>query len=169
MRKHFRLLSCTGLVPVSLLLAMGTGVAAQGNADHADMAMNVAAPAGITRTVNWSDASAWPSGKVPAAGEEVTIPRGTEVVLDLSPPALRSVTVQGKLTFASFAEEPITLTTAAGVQQFAIDHPPHVQQPLIQTIVDELNGAGLCPSTGVSGARTSWVMDQFLQSWRVGP
>jgi predicted dehydrogenase len=73
---------------------------------------------------------------------------------------------QGKLTFASFADVPITLTTADGVQQFTIDHPPHVQQPLIQTIVDELNGAGQCPSTGVSGARTTWVMDEMLSSWR---
>jgi cell migration-inducing and hyaluronan-binding protein len=100
MRKHFRLFSYTGLVPASLLLAIGTGAAAQGNEDHANMAMDVAAPAAMTRTVKWSDASAWPSGKVPAAGEEVTIPRGTEMVLDVSPPALRSITVQGKLTFA---------------------------------------------------------------------
>jgi cell migration-inducing and hyaluronan-binding protein len=100
MRKHFRLFSYTGLVPASLLLAIGTGAAAQGNEDHANMAMDVAAPAAMTRTVKWSDASAWPSGKVPAAGEEVTIPRGTEMVLDISPPALRSITVQGKLTFA---------------------------------------------------------------------
>ena len=83
-----------------MLLALGAGAAAQGHEDHANMAMDVAAPAALTRTVKWSDASAWPSGKVPAAGEEVTIPRGTEMVLDVSPPALRSVTVQGKLTFA---------------------------------------------------------------------
>jgi hypothetical protein len=100
MRKHFRLFLYTRLVPASLLLAMGTGVAAQGHEDHANMAMDPGAPAAMTRTVKWSDASAWPSGKVPAAGEEVTIPRGTEMVLDVSPPALRSVTVQGKLTFA---------------------------------------------------------------------
>jgi cell migration-inducing and hyaluronan-binding protein len=100
MRKHFRLFSYTGLVPASLLLAIGTGAAAQGNEDHANMAMDVAVPSAMTRTVKWSDASAWPSGKVPAAGEEVTIPRGTEMVLDVSPPALRSITVQGKLTFA---------------------------------------------------------------------
>jgi cell migration-inducing and hyaluronan-binding protein len=73
------------------------------------MAMDVAAPAAMTRTVKWSDASAWPSGKVPAAGEEVTIPRGTEMVLDVSPPALRSITVQGKLTFAD--ERDLALTT----------------------------------------------------------
>src|SRR5688572_15802425 len=82
MRKRFRLFLCSGLVPASLLLAMGTGAAAQGTEDHAGMAMDVAAPAAITRTAKWSDASAWPSGKVPAAGEAVTIPRGTEMVLD---------------------------------------------------------------------------------------
>ena len=100
MRKQVRRFICTGLGPAALLLAMGTGAAAQGTADHAHMAMDVAAPAAVTRTVKWSDASAWPSGKVPAAGEEVTIPRGIEMVLDVSPPALRSVTVEGKLTFA---------------------------------------------------------------------
>jgi cell migration-inducing and hyaluronan-binding protein len=83
-----------------LLLAAGAGVAAQDHADHAGMAMDGAAPGAITRTVKWSDASAWPSGKVPAAGEEVTIPRGTEVILDASPPELRSLTIQGKLSFA---------------------------------------------------------------------
>src|SRR5690606_6252096 len=59
-----------------------------------------AAPAEITKRVMWSDPSAWPSGKVPAAGEAVTIPRGIEVVLDVTPPALRSLTLQGKLSFA---------------------------------------------------------------------
>jgi predicted dehydrogenase len=73
---------------------------------------------------------------------------------------------RGKLTFASFADTPVVLSNDEGNQQFQIDHPPHVQQPLIQTIVDELNGAGQCPSTGVSGARTSWVMDQMLAGWR---
>jgi predicted dehydrogenase len=73
---------------------------------------------------------------------------------------------RGKLTFSSFTVDPIVLTTANGVEHFAIDNPPHIQQPLIQTIVDELNGVGHCPSTGVSGARTTWVMDQLLQGWR---
>jgi predicted dehydrogenase len=44
-------------------------------------------------------------------------------------------------------------------------NPPHVHQPLVQTIVDELEGRGRCPSTGESGARTSWVMDRCLQRW----
>src|SRR5690606_1555504 len=100
MRKHFRPFIYTGLVSASLVLAMGTGAAAQGNEAHANMAMDVAAPSAMARTVKWSEATAWPSGKVPAAGEDVTIPRGTEMVLDVSPPALRSITVEGKLTFA---------------------------------------------------------------------
>jgi 1,5-anhydro-D-fructose reductase (1,5-anhydro-D-mannitol-forming) len=41
-------------------------------------------------------------------------------------------------------------------------NPPHVHQPLIQTIVDELRGYGQCESTGESGARASWVLDKCL-------
>jgi len=72
----------------------------------------------------------------------------------------------GKLTFTSFTTDPIQLTTGRGVTEFDLDHPAHIQQPLIQSIVNELNGVGACPSTGVSGARTTWVMDQLLAGWR---
>lgn len=72
------------------------------------------------------------------------------------------VGTRGHISFASFAEQPVILTTADGTTEFDIEHPAHVQQPLIQTIVDELNGQGKCPSTGESGARTNWVMDQIL-------
>ncbi len=68
----------------------------------------------------------------------------------------------GKIDFASFANAPVGLTTAAGRQEFTIDHPPHVQQPLIQQVVDELRGAGRCVSTGESAARTTWVLEQIL-------
>lgn len=73
---------------------------------------------------------------------------------------------KGRLTFTSFTTDPVRLTTAAGVTEFALDNPLHIQQPLIQTIVDELNRVSQCPSTGISGARTTWVMDQMLASWR---
>ena len=72
---------------------------------------------------------------------------------------------KGKISFSSFDTEPIVLTTRQGVTEFAIDNPPHVHQPLTQTIVDQLNGAGRCPSTGESGARTNWVMDQLLADY----
>ena len=47
-------------------------------------------------------------------------------------------------------------------RRFPLGDPPHVHQPLIQTIVDEMNGKGKCPSTGESGSRTARVMDQIL-------
>jgi predicted dehydrogenase len=68
----------------------------------------------------------------------------------------------GKLTFSTFENQPIVLSTASGAREFTIDYPTHIQQPLIQTIVNELNGVGFCPSTGRSAARTSRVMDEML-------
>jgi 1,5-anhydro-D-fructose reductase (1,5-anhydro-D-mannitol-forming) len=70
---------------------------------------------------------------------------------------------RGTISYACFDDTPVVLQTETGVQQFAIPYPAHVQQPLIQSIVDELNGKGLCPSHGESAARTSWVMDRLLQ------
>ena len=73
---------------------------------------------------------------------------------------------RGKLAFSTFGVEPISLTTADGVSRFSIENPVHIQQPMIQTVVDELNGLGRCPSTGVTAARTTWVMDETLREWR---
>lgn len=70
----------------------------------------------------------------------------------------------GRLEYATFDASPLVLTTAAGRSELAYAYPAHIQQPLIQTIVDALNGHGECPSTGVSGARTTWVMEQMLKA-----
>jgi cell migration-inducing and hyaluronan-binding protein len=50
--------------------------------------------------VRWSDPAAWPDGKVPGEGDAVTIGRDMDVVLDVDPPALRSLTIDGKLSFS---------------------------------------------------------------------
>ena len=68
----------------------------------------------------------------------------------------------GRIAFSTFDEAPVLLVRASGVESFVIPHPPHVQQPLIQSIVDALQGRGTCPSTGESGARTTRVMDSLL-------
>jgi len=68
----------------------------------------------------------------------------------------------GDISFSTFDARPIILTTPAGVSEFAFGYPEHIEQPLIQTVVNELNGNGRCVSTGESAARTSWVMDQML-------
>jgi hypothetical protein len=44
----------------------------------------------------------------------------------------------------------------------------NIQQPLIQTVVDELFGRGKCPSTALTAARTSKVMDTALAAFYGG-
>src|SRR5215471_14151223 len=57
----------------------------------------------------WSDPATWSDKRVPAEGAAVTIGRDMEVVLDVSPPALRSLTIEGKLSFANiFNDTPTT-------------------------------------------------------------
>jgi hypothetical protein len=70
----------------------------------------------------------------------------------------------GKISFGTFNNDPVTLAIPAGTTQYPIEHPAHIQQPLIQQIVDELRGVGKCVSTGESGARTTWVMEQMLMN-----
>ncbi len=73
---------------------------------------------------------------------------------------------KGKITYSTFDAQPVVLTTADGITTFSIDYPTHIQQPLIQTVVDELTGNGICPSPGQSAARTTWVMDQMLPEYQ---
>lgn len=72
---------------------------------------------------------------------------------------------KGKLRFSMFENDSFVLESAAGSQQIDVAVPQHIQQPLIQTIVNELNGRGRCPSSGESGARATWVMDQILKDY----
>ena len=58
-------------------------------------------PAGALK---WSDPKSWPSGQIPAEGASVTIPAGKDLVLDVSPPRLASLTISGSLTFSDTAD-----------------------------------------------------------------
>jgi predicted dehydrogenase len=73
---------------------------------------------------------------------------------------------RGEMRFSCFDPTPIRLVSQGRTRKVEIEHPAHVQQPLIQTIVDELNGTGVCPSTGESGARTTRVIDAILRDYR---
>lgn len=68
---------------------------------------------------------------------------------------------RGRLTFPFFEQQPLRLETAQGIEEFDFPRQDPVQQPLIQTVVDELRGVGRCPSTGESAARTSAVMEKM--------
>ncbi len=100
MRIQTRLLRLALLIPASLLLGMASEAGAQEAHDHMAMAMPAKAPAAAMHQSRWSDPASWPDGKVPAAGDAVTIARDREIVLDVSPPALRSLTINGKLSFS---------------------------------------------------------------------
>jgi len=67
----------------------------------------------------------------------------------------------GSITFECFGLSPILLETGSGVSEFNMDTPEHIQMGLVQSIVDELNGEDVCPSTLVSAARTAWVCDRI--------
>lgn len=53
----------------------------------------------------WSNASSWSSGEVPVDGDEVVIESGWNMVLDLEQtPLLKSLEINGRLTFLDFQE-----------------------------------------------------------------
>jgi len=107
MRKMPRQFLFSFLLAASLLL--GTGAQAEAPDDHAHMDMPARASASAARASLWSDPRTWPGGKVPGVGDAVTIGKDMNVVLDVNPPALRSLTVHGKLSFAD--KQDLGLTT----------------------------------------------------------
>ena len=72
---------------------------------------------------------------------------------------------QGRICCSAFdLARPLRLERESKpVEEVTIDPPDHVQQPLIQSIVDDLLGKGSCPSTGESALRTARVMDSILR------
>jgi cell migration-inducing and hyaluronan-binding protein len=88
------------LLPAALMLGAAAPASAQDA--HAGMKMPAAAqaPASGVAQARWSNPASWPDGKVPAAGDAVTIGKDRNILLDVTPPALRSLTIQGKLSFS---------------------------------------------------------------------
>jgi predicted dehydrogenase len=72
----------------------------------------------------------------------------------------------GELHMPVFTDGPLVLRVGGKDRVLPFSNPPYVHQPLVQTVVDELLGRGRCESTGLSGARASWVMDQCLAGYR---
>lgn len=71
---------------------------------------------------------------------------------------------KGKISFSTFGNDPIVLTTTDGKKEWSFEPPQHVHQPLVETIVAELTGENIqCPSVGESGARTNRVMDKLVK------
>jgi cell migration-inducing and hyaluronan-binding protein len=56
----------------------------------------------------WSDPATWPNARVPVAGDIAIVARDKDVVLDVSPPALAGLTINGKLSFSNEADLELT-------------------------------------------------------------
>ncbi len=120
MRLQSRLLCFSMLLPASLMLGAGSAAAQS----------------------LWSDPATWPSGEVPAEGDAVTIGEGMDVILDVSPPALRSLTINGKLSFSD--ESDIDLVTEwiyvpGGELEIGTQASPHTRLATI-TLTDNVPG-----------------------------
>jgi predicted dehydrogenase len=92
-------------------------------------------------------------------------PAGTAIFNFNAPSKTDAIVVNGTggtLTTPVFSDGDVVIDGDGGREVLPIRNPPHVHQPLIQTIVDELAGRGRCESTGESGARTSWVLDRAI-------
>ncbi|MDR0219726.1 MAG: Gfo/Idh/MocA family oxidoreductase [Enterobacteriaceae bacterium] len=76
---------------------------------------------------------------------------------------------KGKITFATFGDSPISYYDENNtLHQFHFENPKHIEMPLIQAIIHQLQGKDICPSTAISASRTSWVIDEVLQEYRAG-
>jgi predicted dehydrogenase len=78
---------------------------------------------------------------------------------------LSFIGARGDISTAMFADVDVLVTAGSERRVYPVRNPPHVHQPLVQTIVDELRGRGTCPSTGETAARASWAMEQCVKTY----
>ena len=125
------------LVPAFLVLGGDAVVNAQQKAP---------APASAKR---WSDAATWPDKKVPGKDAAVTIGPDMNVVLDVSPMPLRSLMIEGKLSFAD--NKDLELTTewimVHGELEIGTEAKPHTRKATI-TLTDNVKDEDM---SGVGG------------------
>ena len=141
MRSHNRLFLLSLLAPACFALS----VEAQ---EHDEHAAALAADTSAVKGGSWSDRSTWSGGAVPKAGDVVAIGAGLDVVLDVSPPALHGINLDGKLSFAD--DRDLELTTEwiflRGELQVGRSSNPHTRNATItltNTVPDEnINGMG---------------------------
>ncbi len=136
MRKHTHLILSL-LVPAFLVLGGYAALKAQQKTSS------------TTSGKRWSDPATWPDKKVPAKDDLVTIGRDMDVVLDVTPPALHGLTINGKLSFAD--NKDLELTTewimVHGELEIGTEARPHTRNATI-TLTDNVKGEDI---SGVGG------------------
>src|SRR6202008_394594 len=105
---------------------------------------------------NWSDPASWPNRKVPIAGDKVTVGRDRNVVLDVSPPALGGLSIDGKLTFSNDADLELTTEWIMLHGELAIgsEASPHTRKATI-TFTDSVPNEDVMAGMGDRGIMIS--------------
>ena len=105
---------------------------------------------------NWSDPNTWPNRKVPVAGDKVIIGRDKDVILDVSPPALGGLSIDGKLTFANNADLELTTEWIMLHGELAIgsEASPHTRNATI-TLTNKVTGEDVMAGMGDRGIMIS--------------
>ena len=108
------------------------------------------------RATNWSDPATWPNKKVPAAGDKVIIGKDKDVVLDVSPPPLGGLSIDGKLTFSNNADLELTTEWIMLHGELAIgsEARPHTRKATI-TLTDNVKGEDVMAGMGDRGIMIS--------------
>lgn len=71
---------------------------------------------------------------------------------------------KGKISFETFGKGEFKLEIdGKETEKISFELPKHIQEPLIETIVGDLLGTKTCISSGITGARANWVMDQLVK------
>ena len=123
MGRNFRSFVFALLVPIAFLVG-GAGVAEA-----------------AAKPELWSNPATWPGHKVPRAGDTVMIEQGKDVVLDVSPPPLNGLHIEGKLSFADNRDLELTTEWIMLHGELAIgsEAKPHLRKATI-TLTDNVHG-----------------------------
>lgn len=66
------------------------------------------------------------------------------------------------VSFSIYNYDPIMLVTSEGTTSISVPNPPYVQLPIIKSVIEDLQGIGICNCTSVSATPVNWVMDRIL-------
>ena len=120
------------------------------------LSLSVSAVVEAAQATRWSERATWPDRKVPRAGDKVTIAAGQDVILDVSPPALGGLTIQGKLSFSDKSDLELTTEWVMlhGDLEIGTEAKPHTRKATI-TLTDNIKGEDVMGGMGDRGIMIS--------------
>ncbi len=134
----------TSLLPALALASLCAGA----NAEEAKVPQ--------AQPMRWSDPATWPNHKVPVAGDKPTISKDKDVVLDVSPPPLDGLSIDGKLSFSDDTDLELTTEWIMLHGELAIgsEGHPHTRKATI-TLTDHVKGEDVMGGMGDRGIMLS--------------